>query len=77
MVSTWSQLHHSSAPVLQVIATPKYCFSCLGLTVWIAYHAVDQCDLEQGQWVAVIGCGGLGHLGMFSQQVLLFQQEHN
>lgn len=28
-----------------------------------AYHAVDQCDLAKGQWVAVVGCGGLGHLG--------------
>lgn len=73
MVLTWSLPHRSSAPVLQVITTRKYCFPCLGLIVWIAYHAVDQCDLEKGQWVAVIGCGGLGHLGMVSPQVLLFQ----
>ncbi|OBT74444.1 hypothetical protein VF21_06608 [Pseudogymnoascus sp. 05NY08] len=41
-----------------VSAAPLF---CAGVT---AYHAVDQCDLEKGQWVAVIGCGGLGHLGI-------------
>ena len=25
-----------------------------------AYHAVSECELEPGQWLAVIGCGGLG-----------------
>jgi D-arabinose 1-dehydrogenase-like Zn-dependent alcohol dehydrogenase len=28
-----------------------------------AYHAVKQCSLKASQWLAVIGCGGLGHLG--------------
>jgi propanol-preferring alcohol dehydrogenase len=32
---------------------------CAGLT---AYHAVEDCELKPGQWVAIIGCGGLGHL---------------
>ncbi|KAL4876848.1 chaperonin 10-like protein [Aspergillus karnatakaensis] len=34
---------------------------CAGIT---AYHAVKQCNLAQGQWLAVIGCGGLGHLAI-------------
>jgi hypothetical protein len=28
-----------------------------------AYHAVKGCHLLEGQWIAIIGCGGLGHLG--------------
>lgn len=31
----------------------------------LAYHAVKGCELVEGQWIAIIGCGGLGHLGMF------------
>ncbi|KAI1852251.1 hypothetical protein JX266_002429 [Neoarthrinium moseri] len=34
---------------------------CAGVT---AYHAIDDLKLEPGKWVAVIGCGGLGHLGI-------------
>ncbi|KAL2784601.1 chaperonin 10-like protein [Aspergillus keveii] len=34
---------------------------CAGIT---AYHAVKQCSLKTGQWLAVIGCGGLGHLAI-------------
>ena len=30
---------------------------CAGIT---AFHAVDNCELRQGDWLAVIGCGGLG-----------------
>lgn len=30
---------------------------CAGIT---AFHAVDSCELKPGQWLAVIGCGGLG-----------------
>lgn len=30
---------------------------CAGIT---AFHAVDNCELKQGDWLAVIGCGGLG-----------------
>lgn len=25
-----------------------------------AFHAVDSCELRPGEWIAVIGCGGLG-----------------
>ncbi|KAH6723461.1 chaperonin 10-like protein [Leptodontidium sp. MPI-SDFR-AT-0119] len=41
-----------------VSAAPLF---CAGVT---AYHAVSQCELAKGEWVAVIGCGGLGHLGI-------------
>ncbi|KAL1889957.1 hypothetical protein Sste5346_008535 [Sporothrix stenoceras] len=35
-------------------------FFCAGLT---AFHAVDSCHLDPGQWLAVIGAGGLGQIG--------------
>ena len=34
---------------------------CAGVT---AFHGIQDCELEPGQWVGVIGCGGLGHLGV-------------
>lgn len=34
---------------------------CAGIT---AYHGVDDCDLKPGEWMAIIGTGGLGHLGI-------------
>ncbi|KAF2267381.1 GroES-like protein [Lojkania enalia] len=34
---------------------------CAGVT---AFHGVQDCELKPGQWLAVIGCGGLGHLGI-------------
>lgn len=33
---------------------------CAGLT---AFHAVDQSELQKGQWLGIVGVGGLGHLG--------------
>ncbi|KAF2465271.1 alcohol dehydrogenase [Lindgomyces ingoldianus] len=30
---------------------------CAGIT---AFHSVDSCELKPGQWLAIIGCGGLG-----------------
>ncbi|KAF2265500.1 alcohol dehydrogenase [Lojkania enalia] len=30
---------------------------CAGIT---SFHSVDSCELQPGQWLAVIGCGGLG-----------------
>ncbi|KAF2008026.1 alcohol dehydrogenase [Amniculicola lignicola CBS 123094] len=32
---------------------------CGGIT---AFHCVDSCELQKGQWLAIIGCGGLGQL---------------
>jgi D-arabinose 1-dehydrogenase-like Zn-dependent alcohol dehydrogenase len=34
---------------------------CAGVT---AYHGVQDCELREGEWMAIIGCGGLGHLGI-------------
>ena len=28
----------------------------------IAFHAVDKCEIDAGQWLAIVGCGGLGQL---------------
>jgi len=36
-------------------------FFCAGIT---AFHAVDNCELKPGDWLAVIGCGGLGQLAI-------------
>jgi D-arabinose 1-dehydrogenase-like Zn-dependent alcohol dehydrogenase len=30
---------------------------CAGIT---AFHSVDSCELKEGEWLAIIGCGGLG-----------------
>ncbi|CAI6334842.1 unnamed protein product [Periconia digitata] len=30
---------------------------CAGIT---SFHSVDSCEMQEGQWLAVIGCGGLG-----------------
>lgn len=30
---------------------------CAGIT---AFHSVDSCELAGGEWLAVVGCGGLG-----------------
>jgi len=34
---------------------------CAGVT---AYHGIADCELAPGSWIAVIGCGGLGHMGI-------------
>ncbi|KAI4605069.1 hypothetical protein J4E80_010752 [Alternaria sp. BMP 0032] len=34
---------------------------CAGVT---AYHGIADCQLPAGSWLAVIGCGGLGHMGI-------------
>jgi propanol-preferring alcohol dehydrogenase len=41
------------------IAAPIF---CAGITSW---NGVRNCELKKGEWLAVIGCGGLGHLGMY------------
>lgn len=30
----------------------------------IAFNGVYQCDLKIGEWIAIIGCGGLGQFGI-------------
>ncbi|ORY15276.1 alcohol dehydrogenase [Clohesyomyces aquaticus] len=37
-------------------ASPMF---CAGIT---AFHCVDSCELKLGQWLIIIGCGGLGQL---------------
>ncbi|KAH7091096.1 chaperonin 10-like protein [Paraphoma chrysanthemicola] len=34
---------------------------CAGVT---AYHGIADCELPAGSWLAVVGCGGLGHMGI-------------
>ncbi|KAK4869548.1 hypothetical protein LT330_005930 [Penicillium expansum] len=34
---------------------------CAGIT---AYHSVKKCGLNEGDWITIIGCGGLGHLAI-------------
>ncbi|ORY69036.1 chaperonin 10-like protein [Pseudomassariella vexata] len=41
-----------------ITAAPLF---CAGIT---AYHAVKGCNLQEGQWIAIVGCGGLGHLAI-------------
>ncbi|KAJ8116178.1 hypothetical protein OPT61_g2335 [Boeremia exigua] len=41
-----------------VTAAPLF---CAGIT---AYHAVRGCGLRPAQWLAIVGCGGLGHLAI-------------
>ncbi|KIX92800.1 uncharacterized protein Z520_11463 [Fonsecaea multimorphosa CBS 102226] len=36
-------------------------YFCAGIT---AFHGVDSCDLKTGQWMAIVGCGGLGQMGI-------------
>ncbi|KAJ5515005.1 hypothetical protein N7463_004557 [Penicillium fimorum] len=30
----------------------------------LSYHSVKKCGLQEGDWIAIIGCGGLGHLAI-------------
>jgi len=39
-------------------------FRLLSLTHLAAFHAVDNCELKPGDWLAVVGCGGLGQLAI-------------
>jgi propanol-preferring alcohol dehydrogenase len=34
---------------------------CAGVT---AFNGVDSCDCKPGDWMAIVGCGGLGQLGI-------------
>jgi D-arabinose 1-dehydrogenase-like Zn-dependent alcohol dehydrogenase len=36
-------------------------FFCAGVT---SFNAVDACECEPGEWIAIVGCGGLGQLGI-------------
>lgn len=41
---------------------------CAGVT---SYHGIADLDLPEGSWVAIIGCGGLGHLGRAVSRISL------
>jgi D-arabinose 1-dehydrogenase-like Zn-dependent alcohol dehydrogenase len=43
---------------------------CAGVT---AFHGVEDCECESGDWMAIIGCGGLGHLVRIQVFSILFQ----
>ncbi|CAG8972567.1 hypothetical protein HYALB_00011417 [Hymenoscyphus albidus] len=34
---------------------------CAGVTSW---QGVTQAEIKEGEWMAIVGCGGLGHLGV-------------
>jgi D-arabinose 1-dehydrogenase-like Zn-dependent alcohol dehydrogenase len=49
---------------------------CAGMT---AYHSVDSCELKPDDWIAIIGCGGLGQYAIqyakaVSIRILLFNE---
>ncbi|KAL5120946.1 hypothetical protein ACEQ8H_001134 [Pleosporales sp. CAS-2024a] len=52
-----------NAMVLPKNLDPKFSapLFCAGVT---AYHGIADCELPAGSWVAVVGCGGLGHMGI-------------
>lgn len=46
---------------------------CAGVT---SFNAVSAVELQPGDWLAIIGCGGLGHLGQFPFQSQMFLCKH-
>ena len=55
-VEAWQNLAKLPSSTDLKTAAPIF---CAGIT---AFHSVDSCELKEGQWLAVIGCGGLGQL---------------
>lgn len=55
-VEAWQNLAKLPSSTNLETAAPIF---CAGIT---AFHSVDSCELKEGQWLAVIGCGGLGQL---------------
>lgn len=55
-VEAWQNLAKLPSSTDLKTAAPIF---CAGIT---AFHAADSCELKEGQWLAVIGCGGLGQL---------------
>jgi alcohol dehydrogenase, propanol-preferring len=48
--------------VPELLVSGEIC--CVDLLTHLAFHAVDSCELKAGQWLAVIGAGGLGQLAV-------------
>jgi len=55
-VEDWQNLAKLPENVDLTKAAPIF---CAGIT---SFHAVDSCELKPGQWLAVVGCGGLGQI---------------
>jgi len=55
-VVDWQNLVHLPNDIQLNKYSPIF---CAGIT---AFHAVDQCELKPGDWLAIVGCGGLGQL---------------
>ncbi|KAM3417372.1 hypothetical protein BST61_g5622 [Cercospora zeina] len=57
-VTDWQNVIHlpESLPIEKM--SPLF---CAGIT---AFHAVNKCALQPGEWLAVVGCGGLGQLAI-------------
>ncbi|KAK5172161.1 uncharacterized protein LTR77_003799 [Saxophila tyrrhenica] len=63
MFAEYTSIHHRNAihlPENLDMATSAPYF-CAGIT---AFHGVDSCDLKPGQWMVIVGCGGLGQMGI-------------
>jgi propanol-preferring alcohol dehydrogenase len=54
-------------PGIDVVKTAPLC--CAGIT---AYNGVKEANLQPGEWLAVVGCGGLGQLGTSNLVILAF-----
>ncbi|KAI0545712.1 hypothetical protein F4679DRAFT_588313 [Xylaria curta] len=42
---------------------------CAGIT---AFNAIDSCELKPGQWLAIVGCGGLGQYAVQYAKAMSF-----
>ncbi|GAP89283.1 putative alcohol dehydrogenase [Rosellinia necatrix] len=43
---------------------------CAGIT---AFNAIDSCELQPGQWIAIVGCGGLGQYAVQYAKAMGYQ----
>lgn len=59
----WWKRERETRADLTITVDPKTSapLFCAGVT---AYHGIADCELPAGSWIAVIGCGGLGHMGI-------------
>ncbi|KAK5175114.1 uncharacterized protein LTR77_000251 [Saxophila tyrrhenica] len=57
-LTDWENVIHLPESLPMEKSSPIF---CAGIT---AFHSVDKCELEPGQWFAVVGCGGLGQMSV-------------
>jgi propanol-preferring alcohol dehydrogenase len=57
-VTPWKNAHVLPAELDMYSSAPLF---CAGITAW---RGVTEAHINPGEWMAIIGCGGLGHLGM-------------